>query len=248
MSVSTVTAEKRQKLSSDRLMCNNSTGAEDIGYWSEDVEPSSSEHEEQGSGDPEAKLIERKAALGTEFTTVFRKWRSFSKKIEWHTEFPNNKVPESKPDLVKDLMMLPIGKLYNRLLDEESVKAPGAKRYGLHTYLQHTLNLPHPPPTALRDPLQFRYGFLPEMARGWVGKLNSESYSERCISIANDVVTDGNTMLGSEEIEMVCVLRMNREFMKYMREHFNKISNQRHGLSLATMIDVHEAVMKKNPK
>ena len=40
------------------------------------------------------------------------------------------------------------------------------------------------------------------------------------------MVTDGNTLLSQEEIEMVCVLRMNREFMKFMRERFNYIAGQ----------------------
>ena len=34
-----------------------------------------------------------------------------------------------------------------------------------------------------------------------------------------DAVTDGNTLLSDEELEMLVILRMNRDFMIYMREH-----------------------------
>lgn len=40
------------------------------------------------------------------------------------------------------------------------------------------------------------------------------------------VMTNGNTLLGHEELEMIVVLRMNRAFMKYMRTHYNHLSKQ----------------------
>ena len=33
-------------------------------------------------------------------------------------------------------------------------------------------------------------------------------------------MTEGNTLLGEKELEMLVVLRMNREFMVFMREHY----------------------------
>ena len=79
------------------------------------------------------------------------------------------------------------------------------------------------------DPLGEMYGYLPEMAScsgGEIGALNAESFSERVLSHANDVMDKGNTLLGDEELEMLTVLRMNRSFMEFMREHYNHISLQ----------------------
>ena len=50
------------------------------------------------------------------------------------------------------------------------------------------------------------FGFLPYMAGcsdGQIGALNAESFAERVISGANLVMTDGNTLLGDKELEML---------------------------------------------
>ena len=43
-----------------------------------------------------------------------------------------------------------------------------------------------------------------------------ESFAERAISGANLVMTNGNTLLGDQMLEMLVVLRTNREFMEFM--------------------------------
>ena len=40
-------------------------------------------------------------------------------------------------------------------------------------------------------------------------------------------MTDGNTLLSNEEVEMLTVLRMNEDFMEYMRARRPKLSQQR---------------------
>ena len=45
---------------------------------------------------------------------------------------------------------------------------------------------------------------------GQLGALSAESYCERVLSCANNVVITGNTLLSDEEVEMLVVLRMNR--------------------------------------
>ena len=77
-----------------------------------------------------------------------------------------------------------------------------------------------------------KFGFLPRMAqasKGQIGALNAESFCERCLSCANTVMTDGNTLLSNEEVEMLTVLRMNEDFMEYMSRarRPNKLSQQR---------------------
>ncbi len=64
------------------------------------------------------------------------------------------------------------------------------------------------------------FGHLPAMAscaKGQLGALNAESCCERCLSCANLVVNDGNTILLDEEVTMLVMLRMNVEFMEFMR-------------------------------
>ena len=78
----------------------------------------------------------------------------------------------------------------------------------------------------VNDPERVKYGFLPLMAScsdGEIGALNAESFSERILSNANDVMTSGNTLLGDEELE---ILRMNRDFIEFMRAYYNHVSLQ----------------------
>ena len=51
-------------------------------------------------------------------------------------------------------------------------------------------------------------------------------FDVRC---AGHVLMEGNTLLGSVELEMLVVLRMNREFMKYMRQHYNHLTSDHFG-------------------
>jgi len=51
-------------------------------------------------------------------------------------------------------------------------------------------------------------------------------FCERILSDANDVCHEGNTLLDTEEINMLVVLRMDRKFIDYMREIYPKLSGQ----------------------
>ena len=62
---------------------------------------------------------------------------------------------------------------------------------------------------------------------GHIGDLNAESFAERVVSCSNLVMTNGNTLLGDKMLEMLVVLRMNREFMEFMRREYAKKSRRR---------------------
>ena len=82
------------------------------------------------------------------------------------------------------------------------------------------------------DTARVQFGWIPTMASssvGQIGALSAESYCERILSCANNVITKGNTLLGDEELEMIVVLRMNREFMQFMRTHYSAIAKQAFG-------------------
>ena len=76
------------------------------------------------------------------------------------------------------------------------------------------------------------YGYIPLMAScssGQLGALSAESYCERILSCANNVIDKGNTLLGDEELERLVVLRMNRDFMQFMREHYSAEAKEMFG-------------------
>jgi len=62
-----------------------------------------------------------------------------------------------------------------------------------------------------------KFGYLPMMAVAILGALNAESFCERVLSCVKLVVSDLHVSLKAEEIRMLVMLRMNREFMEYMR-------------------------------
>ena len=49
-----------------------------------------------------------------------------------------------------------------------------------------------------------------------IGALNVESFSERVISAANLIMDEDNTALADEELEMMVILRIDREFTNFM--------------------------------
>ena len=134
---------------------------------------------------------------------VLKNWKKYS--VDWVSLYPHLKKEgegESDPrlDLTEDLMRLPIGKLY------QQVEAMDAGRV--------------------------QFGWIPTMASssvGQLGALSAESYCERVLSCANNVITKGNTVLADDELEMLVILRMNREFMQFMREHYNAEAKQAFG-------------------
>jgi hypothetical protein len=132
---------------------------------------------------------------------AFKNWKKLD--VDWLEMFPElmeKKKMNSELDLVEDLMDLDMGVLYNHL---EKV-----------------------------DTGRQLYGLIPKMAcnsTGQLGALSAESYCERVLSCANNVVTTGNTLLSDEEVEMLVILRMNREFMEFMREHYGAVAKQKFG-------------------
>ena len=60
---------------------------------------------------------------------------------------------------------------------------------------------------------------------------------ERVLSCANNVLTEGNSLLSDEELEMLVVLRMNRKFMEYMRKHYNHLTKDHFGKTVVSPAD-----------
>jgi hypothetical protein len=62
-----------------------------------------------------------------------------------------------------------------------------------------------------------KFGYLPMMTVTTLGALNTESFCECVLSCVKFVVSDLHVCLKVEEIRMLVMLRMNREFREYMR-------------------------------
>ena len=147
------------------------------------------------------------AAGAVEFKRVFRGW--MTQNVDWQKEFKDEKLPAHGAVLtdedVMDLMNCDVGPLYLKLGGMmETKKAVG------------------PDGEAVQE-VRSVFGLLPLMAScsdGQIGALNAESFAERVISGANLVMTDGNTLFDDKVLEMLVVLRMNRKFMLFMREHY----------------------------
>ena len=106
--------------------------------------------------------------------------------VNWQEEYPAAGLPPRPAplDIFKDLMRLSPGKVYQRL--EKSDKG------------------------------RIKYGLIPQMAagsKGCIGFLPAASFCERVNSVAKDVMTDAHTLMGVEALEMLVVLRINRNFM-----------------------------------
>ena len=75
---------------------------------------------------------------------------------------------------------------------------------------------------------------------GQLGAVPSEGFSERSFSNANDVLTKGNVLLSTEEVEHLTILRMAREFVTYMRGH-SKYHKQLHRMRMKMAEETKEA-------
>jgi hypothetical protein len=62
-----------------------------------------------------------------------------------------------------------------------------------------------------------KFGYLPMMTVATLGTLNAESFCESVLSCLKLVFSDLHVRLKAEEIRMLVMIRMNREFMEYMR-------------------------------
>ena len=66
-----------------------------------------------------------------------------------------------------------------------------------------------------------------------IGFLNVKSYNKRMISVENDMVTECNTILSENEIEMISVLHINSEFIDFMQSEYGNFSRQMFNVTIA---------------
>jgi hypothetical protein len=74
--------------------------------------------------------------------------------------------------------------------------------------------------TVMTEVTGFTYNQI--MTSGSIGGSLASSFCQRINSCAKLVLTDGNSLLSPDEINMLVTLRMNRKFMQFMRENHAK--------------------------
>ena len=124
---------------------------------------------------------------------VHKNWRAMSRTIPWETYLP------SLTDRAADI---------RRRREKHEAASWNVVFDLLHVPLQQLIA-----DIKKNDPMRERFGFLPYMAKTWLGRLMAESFSERMLSNANVVLNPGNMRLNPVEMEQLVVLRMNRDFM-----------------------------------
>jgi hypothetical protein len=91
----------------------------------------------------------------------------------------------------------------------------------LHTnsaqYVQGVPDMLRSESLRMQKDLSDKFGYLPMMTVATLGVLNAESFCERVLSCVKLVVSDLHVSLKAEEIRMLVMIRMNHEFMEYMR-------------------------------
>ena len=101
-----------------------------------------------------------------------------------------------------------------------SMNEPAPVQYDVMTDLLHAnmfSDMLRSESLRLKKGLSAKFGYLPMMAVATLGALNAESFCECVLSCVKLVVSDLHVHLKAEEIRM---LRMNHEFMEYMRASF----------------------------
>ena len=133
---------------------------------------------------------------------MFKNWRKVATAIDWRAL---SKLLDLGLDLAEDVVITPMDLWY--------VDMAAVLKY------------------LFTDPTLAQFGYLTKMAttsRGSIAALLAVSFCERINSVANQVMTKGNTLLGTDEVNMLTVLRMNREFIEYYRERFPELLKQQH--------------------
>ena len=162
-----------------------------------------SDSDDQCSLDGSASVESRNdIKLGEEFDTVYRQYKTACKALKWNELFPKLPWAKNKVKFPFGLWDVDMGHVMKKLIKQ--------------------------------DPDKKRFGHLPMMAvasRGSIGGFLASSFCERINSCANLVLTDGNSLLSPDEINMLVTLRMNRDYMQFMRENHAKDGQHKRLLS-----------------
>ena len=119
--------------------------------------------------------------------------------VEWATLYPEFEYFQDGDIDQMDLLLLYIVNVYNQMIKED--KRGTTSNYVLIPLMENASNFQ-------------------------ISCLNSESHNKRIISVDNDVVIEGNTLLSDNDIEKFVILCINSEFMEFMQSKYGNLSRQ----------------------
>ena len=79
------------------------------------------------------------------------------------------------------------------------------------------------------------YGYLPQLALCYIGANLASSFCERVNSCAKNIMTHDRTMLSDHHLEMLCYLRMNRDYIYYLKIKYPHIMREWQAKQLAAL-------------
>ena len=79
------------------------------------------------------------------------------------------------------------------------------------------------------------YGYLPQLALCYIGANLASSFCERVNSCAKNIMTHDRTMLSDNHLEMLCYLRMNRDYIYYLKIKYPHIMRKWQETQLAAL-------------
>ena len=138
--------------------------------------------------------------------------------IDWRKEYPEEELTPrpTNLDIFKDLMRLNPGEIYKKL----ELSHPEHHQYGLI--------------------LKITAG-----SKGCISFLPAASFCERVNSVAKDVMTDARLLMKDDALEEMVFLRINREFMEYMRKKHNNLTRQQFGRTVVELEETDEEKEKQ---
>ena len=77
-------------------------------------------------------------------------------------------------------------------------------------------------------------------SEGCISFLSAASFCGRVDSVAKDVMADAHLLMKDDTLEKMVVLRINREFMEYMREKHNNLTRQQFGRTVVELEETDE--------
>ena len=152
------------------------------------------------------------AVLKAQAKTVHRRWRKYCKKIQWAEYDPSLETRASEilqnrsKSIVSDIfaiyvcacgIQVMITVQYNKKMFVMYIQADNwllvrdLFRVDLKRFFADA---------KLKDPERKKFGYIPFMAKTWLGRLMSESFAERMFSNANIVITPSNMCLNPIEM------------------------------------------------
>jgi len=76
----------------------------------------------------------------------------------------------------------------------------------------------------LQNSEELGLGYIPQLALTVLGNNMAQSFCERMISAANLIMHLGATCIGEQYLGRLCVLRMNREYMEFMKLYYPNLA------------------------